>query len=466
MGLARRWAAVTARPARGLERGERELRHQMIGRSSDDLVLAAAAADHDRARRPRGGARRRRCGPAPPRRRACAAAAGTPSPRAASRRRAADMLENMRVLDLLGRRRAARCARSFWSTSRSTIWIERSSSLTMSSKVNSSWRISSASSPSTLGDRRRARCARSSGGVVEDLGERLDAAGGGEYSCVDDRRTASAASRSRCRCDDLGLRLAHRRDPQGDVGLRSSGEQRRAPAAASVVCRLATTSAIVCGDSLRRNTAICSAGVRRRNSNGRRSNVRGQAADDLLGARGGPSERSSTSRGVVDAALGERSPRRSDGLGSASMTTLGCVVRRGPACAPPSRSESASTSSSPRCLKTSAAARSGPSAIEQRPRPSAPAADRASVRAASTRITGRPRPSRPAPAAATRSGSRSMSSSSCWRRRRRARGRHERRAAGVPSASSCGERRRRLDLAQPRRARGERLALAAAQVAR
>ena len=41
-------------------------------------------------------------------------------------------------------------ARSFWSTSLSTIWIERSSSLTTSSKVNSRRRISSASSESAL----------------------------------------------------------------------------------------------------------------------------------------------------------------------------------------------------------------------------------------------------------------------------------------------------------------------------
>ena len=53
----------------------------------------------------------------------------------------------------------------------------------------------------------------------------------------------------------------------------SSGVSSESTWAASAVCRLATTSAIVCGDSLRRKTWICSGGVRRRNSNGRRSIV-------------------------------------------------------------------------------------------------------------------------------------------------------------------------------------------------
>ena len=65
--------------------------------------------------------------------------------------------------------------------------------------------------------------------------------------------------------------------------------------AASIVCRLEMTSAIVCGDSLRRNTTICSAGVRRRNSNGRRSIVAARRPM-ISSARSSPSERMSTLR--------------------------------------------------------------------------------------------------------------------------------------------------------------------------
>ena len=64
---------------------------------------------------------------------------------------------------------------------------------------------------------------------------------------------------------------------------------------ASVVCRLAITSAIVCGDSLRRNVTICSGGVLRRNSNGRRS-ITVDMRPMISSARSGPSARSSTSR--------------------------------------------------------------------------------------------------------------------------------------------------------------------------
>ena len=65
--------------------------------------------------------------------------------------------------------------------------------------------------------------------------------------------------------------------------------------AASVVCRFETTSATVCGDSLRRKTTICSAGVRRRNSNGRRSIVAARRPM-ISSARSSPSERMSTLR--------------------------------------------------------------------------------------------------------------------------------------------------------------------------
>ena len=65
--------------------------------------------------------------------------------------------------------------------------------------------------------------------------------------------------------------------------------------AARTVCRLEITSAIVCDDSLRRNTTICSAGVRRRNSNGRRSIVAARRPM-ISSARSSPSERMSTLR--------------------------------------------------------------------------------------------------------------------------------------------------------------------------
>ena len=74
-----------------------------------------------------------------------------------------------------------------------------------------------------------------------------------------------------------------------------SGSMSDSTWAASIVCRLETTSAIVCGDSLRRKTTICSAGVRRRNSNGRRSIVAARRPM-ISSARSSPSERMSTLR--------------------------------------------------------------------------------------------------------------------------------------------------------------------------
>ena len=65
--------------------------------------------------------------------------------------------------------------------------------------------------------------------------------------------------------------------------------------AASVVCRLAITSAIVCGDSVCRNVAIWSGGVRRRNSNGRISMI-AASRPMISAARSDPTDASSTSR--------------------------------------------------------------------------------------------------------------------------------------------------------------------------
>src|SRR3954464_414546 len=140
-----------------------------------------------------------------------------------------DMLEKMRLrTSSLTPRRAI--ARSFWSTSLSTIWIERSSSLTTSSKVNSRRRISSASSESAL-----ASSSSTLRSVVRSALLRMSASaltppatayswpppapprargrprgpGGGQ------RRAHDALDLGH----DLRAGLAHHRDPQGHVGL-------------------------------------------------------------------------------------------------------------------------------------------------------------------------------------------------------------------------------------------------------
>ena len=79
--------------------------------------------------------------------------------------------------------------------------------------------------------------------------------------------------------------LAHAGDPQRDVGLHSLG-QLASTWAASTVCRLAITNAIVCGDSVRRNADDL---LRRRAAQeleGPHLDDRGQPAEQLLGALG------------------------------------------------------------------------------------------------------------------------------------------------------------------------------------
>ena len=71
--------------------------------------------------------------------------------------------------------------------------------------------------------------------------------------------------------------------------------RRASTCAASVVSRLASTSAIVCGDSLRSIAALRSGGTRCRNSNGGRS-VRADSRPRTSAARSGPSARSITPR--------------------------------------------------------------------------------------------------------------------------------------------------------------------------
>ncbi len=172
----------------------------------------------------------------------------------------------------------------------------------MSSKVNSSRRISSASSALVSRELVEHVALGRAVGVVEDVGERLDAAGG-RVLLRDDARELLLHDGLDLR-DDLGPRLAHR--------ARRARRRRPAPraraatstCAASVVCRLATTSAIVCGDSLRRKTWICSGGVRRRNSNGRRSIVAARRAM-ISSARVGAERALEHLAREVDAALGE-----------------------------------------------------------------------------------------------------------------------------------------------------------------
>jgi hypothetical protein len=82
---------------------------------------------------------------------------------------------------------------------------------------------------------------------------------------------------------------------RSDTSACSSSGRFASTSAARTVCRLAMTSALTCGASLRRNAAICSAGVRRRNSNGRIS-MTADRRPVISAARSGPSERSSTSR--------------------------------------------------------------------------------------------------------------------------------------------------------------------------
>ena len=155
----------------------------------------------------------------------------------------------------------------------------------MSSNTNSMPRTSSASSLSAVGEVLEHVALGRAVGVVEDARERLGAAGR--------RRTPARAT-----AVELVAHAPPRpaRSPAGSsrpcarsaarcraAGARAGARARRA---ASVVCRLASTSAIVCGDSLRSSAAIRSGGTRRRNSNGRVSAPAGEPAEQLGRALG------------------------------------------------------------------------------------------------------------------------------------------------------------------------------------
>ena len=127
-------------------------------------------------------------------------------------------------------------------------------------------------------------------------------------------------------------------------------------AAAKVVCRFATTRAIVAGASLRKKVMICSGGVRRRNSNGRIS-ITVDRRPMISSARTPPSARSSTSRAYSTPPAASESYAMTVATSSSSTVS---VVAGGTRCSFAISSESASISSSRRCLKMSAA-RSRPS---------------------------------------------------------------------------------------------------------
>jgi hypothetical protein len=162
----------------------------------------------------------------------------------------------------------------------------------MSSKVNSSSRISSArgafsfaSSSSTLRSVLRSTLLRMS---ASDLTPPAAA-----YSCALTLESLARTTASTCSTTSgrVSLITAIRRA----TSAWCSGSSMARTWAASVVCRLAITSAIVCADSERRKTWICSAGVRRRNSNGRRSIV-AASRPTISAAFSGPSERSRMAR--------------------------------------------------------------------------------------------------------------------------------------------------------------------------
>ena len=133
---------------------------------------------------------RRRSGPAPPRRRACAAAAGIPSPRSASGRRARTCSPRIRSLTSSLTPRSA-SARSFWSASR-RIELDRAV-VELDDVLEDEQQAADLGGELLVGLAQRVEhvALGRAVGVVEDVGERLDAAGG-RVLLLDDARRASA----------------------------------------------------------------------------------------------------------------------------------------------------------------------------------------------------------------------------------------------------------------------------------
>ena len=137
----------------------------------------------------------------------------------------------------------------------------------------------------------------------------------------------------------------------------SSGLSSASTRAARVECTLATTSAMVCGDSSLRKALTCSGGVRRRNSKGRVSGLV-VTVPMISSARSAPTSCTSTSRAKSGPPMPPPSTSLLDRRSSTSRMTAALVSGRTRHRAAIS-ADSDSTSRSPRCLRT-LAARSAP----------------------------------------------------------------------------------------------------------
>ena len=224
----------------------------------------------------------------------------------------------------------------------------------MSSKVNSSRRISSASSRVGLGERVEHVALGRAVGAVEDVGQRLDAAGGREL--LRRRRwRASGAGRARCRATTSGLvspivamRSATSACSSGSSCDEHLGGERRVQVGDDQRDGLRRLVAQEDGDLLGRRAAQELERARARSWR--------RGGPMISSARSAPSELLEHLAGEVDAALGERRPRRGRSRRPRSMTARAGLGRR-PAAASAISSESASTSRSPRCLRTRRRAR-------------------------------------------------------------------------------------------------------------
>jgi hypothetical protein len=151
----------------------------------------------------------------------------------------------------------------------------------------------------------------------------------------------------------VSLIVAMRRATSACSSAGSSARTR----AARVECTLATTSAMVCGDSSFRKAWTCSGGVRRRNSKGRVSGL-ALTAPMISSARSAPTSCESTSRAKSGPPMPPPITSLLERRSSTSRMTAALVSGRTRHRAAIS-ADSDSTSRSPRCLRT-LAARSAP----------------------------------------------------------------------------------------------------------
>ena len=175
-------------------------------------------------------------------------------------------------------------ARSFWSTSRSSSWMSRS--VEDDDVVEGEELLADLVGQLAvgLGDRLEHGALGRAAGAVEDLGQRVDAAGLGELLGQDVGRASAAARARRPRrrpgwCPPSS-RCASRRRPAVSGGSAASTW------APSVVCREATTSAIVCGaSSAQERRDLLGRGAAQEVERAQLG-LRGDLAEDLLGALG------------------------------------------------------------------------------------------------------------------------------------------------------------------------------------